>query len=145
MSSTLKITHIKKSFLMAKNAEPAPPLGTILGNLGVNTVKFCEEFNNMTKNLSTYFLLKTIIYIYENRSFKFSIDMPSTGFFLNLLKFEKTIKIRIHDRFHDKVINCIKLTDVIKLALFKFPKLNLEKSIPIIWGSIKSMNLIVVK
>jgi len=145
MSSSLKITHIKKSFLMARNAEPAPPLGTILGNLGVNTVKFCEEFNNITKNLPNYFQVKTTISIYENRSFKFLVNMPSTGFFLNLLKFEKVIKIRIHDRFHDKSIYCIKLNDVIKLALFKFPKINLNKSVPIIWGSIKSMNLIVIK
>jgi len=130
---------------MARNAEPAPPLGTILGNLGVNTVKFCEEFNNITKNLPNYFQVKTTISIYENRSFKFLVNMPSTGFFLNLLKFEKVIKIRIHDRFHDKSIYCIKLNDVIKLALFKFPKINLNKSVPIIWGSIKSMNLIVIK
>lgn len=132
MFSSLKITHTKKSFLMARNAEPAPPLGTILGNLGVNTLKFCEEFNNITKNLPNYFLVKTNIFIYENRSFKFSINMPSTGFFLNLLKFEKTIKIRMHDRFNDKIIHCIKLSDVIQLALLKFPNIKLEKSVSII-------------
>lgn len=41
--NTLKVIHIKKTFLLSNNAEPAPPLGTILGNLGVNTIKFCEE------------------------------------------------------------------------------------------------------
>jgi len=94
----LEVLHVKKCFLISKNAEPLPPLGTILGNLGVNTVKFCEEFNNFTKNLPNYFLLKVIIYILDNRSFKFKILFPTTTFILNILKFEKTIKIKIFDR-----------------------------------------------
>ena len=35
IENNLKITHIKRCFLISKSAEPAPPLGTILGNLGV--------------------------------------------------------------------------------------------------------------
>jgi large subunit ribosomal protein L11 len=132
ITTTLDITHIKKCFIMSNNAEPSPPLGTILGNLGVNTIKFCEEFNKVTKNLPLYFLLKTQIFIYENRSFTFKLKCSSTCFFLNLLKFEKTIKIRIHDRFHEKVINCILLKDILQLALFKYPNYNIKKSILII-------------
>ncbi len=128
----IEVLHIKKSFLIAKSAEPVPPLGTILGNLGVNTVKFCEEFNNFTKNLPNYFLVKVIIYILDNRSFKFKINFPSTTFILNILKFEKTLKIKVFDRLHDKVVTCILLKDLIQLALFKFPKQSLVKSLPII-------------
>jgi large subunit ribosomal protein L11 len=125
----LKIIHIKRCFLLAGLAEPAPPLGTILGNLGVNTIKFCEEFNNITSKLPSYFFVKVIIYIYENRSFSFKIKIPSLGFFLNLLKFEKKIKIKYFDRYHDKIIMCIKLKDLIQIALFKFPTININKSI----------------
>lgn len=58
------IKYIKKCFLMSQKAEAVPPLGTILGNIGVNTIKFCDEFNIYTKDLSNYFLLKVIILIY---------------------------------------------------------------------------------
>jgi hypothetical protein len=33
---------------------------------------------------------------------------------------------------------------LIKLALFKFPGYEISKSIFLVWGSVKSMNLIVV-
>jgi len=114
--------YIKTCYLLSNSVEPVPPIGTILGNLGVNTVKFCEEFNKKTENLPKYFLVKTEIYITENRTFKFKIKLPTICTFINLLKFERTIKIKVHDRYNDKIINCIKLKDVIQLALFKFPK-----------------------
>lgn len=130
--NSLDILHIKKCFLISKSAEPVPPLGTILGNLGVNTIKFCDEFNIFTKNLPNYFLVKVIIYILDNRSFKFEVLFPSTTFILNILKFEKTLKVKFFDRLHDKVVTCILLKDLIQLALFKFPKQLLVKSLPII-------------
>jgi len=77
---------------MSNKALPTPPLGTILGNIGVNTINFCEEFNNYTKNLPSYYLVQTKIDIFENKSFKFFIKESPTGFLLNLLKFEKKNK-----------------------------------------------------
>jgi ribosomal protein L11 len=43
------IKYIKRCYLMSQKAEAVPPLGTILGNIGVNTIKFCDEFNQFTK------------------------------------------------------------------------------------------------
>lgn len=129
---------------MSQKAEAVPPLGTILGNIGVNTIKFCEEFNQFTKELPFYFSLKVILHIFDNRSFKFFVNSPSTGFLLNLLKFEKKIKIRIHNRINDKILICIYLKDLIQIALFKFPDMDLSKTVPLIWGSAKSMGLIIV-
>ncbi len=143
-NNQLDITYIKKCFLMSQKAEAVPPLGTILGNIGVNTIKFCEEFNNYTTELPQYFVVRVIITVYENRSFSFIIIEPTTSFFLNILKFEKKIKVKVHDRWHEKVITCINLKDLLQLALFKFPNIPLEKSIEILWGSIKSMSLIVI-
>jgi len=126
---------------MSNKAVPTPPLGTILGNIGVNTINFCDEFNNYTKNLPNYFLLQVKIEIYENKSFKFSIKRSPTGFLINLLKFEKKIKVPYFDRIHEKIIFCINSEDVIKLAFFKFPKLELKKAILIILGTLKSMDI----
>jgi len=126
---------------MSKKAEPLPPLGTVLGNLGVNTNKFCEEFNNYTKDLPNYFIIQVIITIYENRNYNFIIKGPTTGFLINLLKFEKKIKYIVFDRINEKVIFCINSDDIVKIALFKFPNIDLQKSIPIILGSLKSMNI----
>jgi len=115
------IKYIKKCFLMSQKAEAVPPLGTILGNIGVNTIKFCEEFNIYTKDLPNYFLLKVIILIYENKTFKFQINKPASSHLMSLLKFEKKIKIIIKNRAQEIILNCIKLKDLIQIAIFKFP------------------------
>jgi large subunit ribosomal protein L11 len=98
MLYTLAVKHIKKCFLNSQKAEPTPPLSTILGNIGVNTVKFCEEFNLFTKELPSYIQLKVVINIYENRTYSFMVIGLSTGFILNILKFENKIKILVYQR-----------------------------------------------
>jgi ribosomal protein L11 len=138
------IKYIKKCFLMSQKAEAVPPLGTILGNIGVNTIKFCDEFNIFTKELSNYFSLRVIIYIYENKTFKFFINKPSSAHLMNLLKFDRKIKVLIKNTLQEKILYCIKLKDLIQIAIFKFPKKNLEKSIPIILGTAKSIGLYIV-
>jgi len=128
----LNYRYKKQNFIQAQKADPSPPLGTILGNLGVNTVNFCNKFNAFTEKLPSYFLLKVIIYIYDNKSIAFQVMLPTTSFIINLLKFETIIKVQAFDRINDKTIYCIKLFSLIKLAKFKFPDLDLKLSISII-------------
>jgi len=120
--------YIKKIFIRAQSADPSPPLGTVLGNLGVQTTGFCNSFNLFTKTLPVYFLLKTTIHIFDNKSTTFTVDLPSVGYFLSLLKFEKLVKIKIFDKYQEKNIFCIKLFELFKLAIFKFPELSICKS-----------------
>jgi len=115
------IKHVKKIYLRAQSADPAPPLGTVLGNLGVNTNTFCASFNLFTKMLPVYFSLSVTIAIFENRTTSFTVGLPSIGFILTLLKFNKALKIRVHDRFHEKIVSCIRLYSLLKVAKFKFP------------------------
>jgi large subunit ribosomal protein L11 len=145
MFEGLDIKHKKILYLQSQSVEAAPPLGTILGNLGVNTVKFCEEFNKYTNKLPSYFVIKTSILIYENRSFSFQIDSFSITYAIKLLKFSKTIKILHFDRYNDKIINCIYLKDLLHLLVFKFPKEDLKKSFLIILGVLRSMKILVTK
>ena len=86
------ISHLKILSIRSQFADPSPPLRTILGNLGVNTISFCNSFNTYTKNLPDYFTLKVLINISINRTFTFQIFLPSMGSILNLLKFQKIIK-----------------------------------------------------
>jgi len=135
------VKYTKKLYIQSQNAEPSPPLGTVLGNLGVTTATFCSNFNLFTKNLPSYFLLKVCIFIYENKSTAFIVDLPPISFFLNFLKFEQILKIRNLN----KLVFCIPLKEIIKLALLKFPFLALINGLSILFGSIKSMGLIVKK
>ena len=105
-------------YIRANSAESGPPLGTTLGNIGVNTSKFCNEFNTFTKDLPSYFLLRVNISITENKSFTFTVDLPSIGFLIYLLKKEEILKTK------DGIISTIfyiYLEDLLKIAKFKFP------------------------
>jgi large subunit ribosomal protein L11 len=127
----LSIKHKVYIKVKSQTAETGPPLGTVLGNLGVNTVKFCKEFNEFTMDLPNYFQLRLEIIIYENKSFNFNCKEPSTGYILSLLKKEEVV----NDGF-------VSLIDIIKLAKFKLSNLPLEKSIKVILGSLRSSNLL---
>jgi large subunit ribosomal protein L11 len=125
-------------YIRANNAESGPPLGTTLGNIGVNTIKFCKEFNEFTQDLPNYFLLCVSITIAENKGFIFSTSLPSIGFLIYLLKKEEILKNK------DGVItnnSFIYLEDLLKLAKFKFPNYDLKKSSKIIKGTLLSANI----
>jgi large subunit ribosomal protein L11 len=127
-------------YIRANSAKSGPPLGTTLGNIGVNTMKFCKEFNDYTNELPNYFLLKVTILVTENKSFTFSVDLPSVGFIISMLKKEESIK-DINGVI--KNISYILLEDFLKIAKFKFPNYDLKKSLKIIKGSLLSANIII--
>lgn len=137
----IEVKNIIFLFIRAQMADSGPPLGTVLGNLGVNAIKFCKEFNDFTKDLPNYFLLKVKISILEDRSYNFIIFLPSTGFLIMLVK-----KQGIFFKNNKEIKKlCISLKNVIQLAKFKFPFLLLENAIPIILGSINSCGLLVIR
>jgi ribosomal protein L11 len=123
------VKHAVDIFIKSNGAETGPPLGTILGNLGVNSAKFCKDFNEFTKHLPNYFVLKVRILVFENRTFSFFVKAPSTSFILSSLKFEKSIKVKHFDRMHTKSVFCIGLNDLLKLSKFKFFSFPTDKSL----------------
>jgi large subunit ribosomal protein L11 len=125
-------------YIRSNSAKSGPPLGTTLGNIGVNTMKFCKEFNDYTKDLPNYFLLKVTIIITENKSFTFSVDLPSVGFIISMLKKEEIFKDK---NGITQQISYITIDDFIKIAKFKFPHYDLKKSLKIVKGSLLSANI----
>jgi large subunit ribosomal protein L11 len=134
----LSVKNVIFLFVRSQMADSGPPLGTILGNLGINAVKFCKEFNDFTKELPSYFLLKVKILILEDRSYSFLILPPSTGF---LLMFVKVQPLGGFSKVSKGVKNFISLKNVVQVAMFKFPYLDLRLSVPVILGSLNSCNL----
>lgn len=130
-----------KISINSQTAESGPPLSTVLGNLGVNTVKFCKEFNEFTKNLPSYFNLKVHILVLENKSYTFKVFPPSLGSLINLLKYErKTFINKI-----EKNEMCIDLKNLVQLAKYKFPGVDLIYSLPVVFGTVKSFGIKILK
>jgi len=79
--------------IRAGEANPSPPIGPALGARGINIIKFCNEFNEKTNNLSDIkkgTILPTIINIYKDKSFDFIIKSPPASTLIkNILNIEK--------------------------------------------------------
>ena len=65
----------------AGKANPAPPVGTVLGPAGINLQDFCTRFNDATKDKMGD-ILPVEINVYEDRSFDFVIKTPPAAFLL---------------------------------------------------------------
>jgi ribosomal protein L11 len=136
----MKQQTILTLYIRAGKAQNGPPLGTILGNIGVATIKFVKEFNEFTNTLPDYFLLSVRIVVQENKSFTFFIRMPSVGFILSLLKKEEITK-DLHGI--STTTHYVLLEDFIQLCKFKFPNNDLNKSAKTLQGTLLSSRIII--
>lgn len=127
-------------YIRSGKALTGPPLGTILGNIGVATAKFVKDFNEFTSTLPDYFLLGVKIVVLENKSYTFTVKMPSIGFILSLLKKEEVVK-DLHGII--TTTHYILLEDFLQLCKFKFPNYDLRKSTKIIQGTLLSSRIII--
>lgn len=57
-----EVKYALKLKLPAKKATPAPPVGQILGPSNINIIKFCDDFNNWSKNLEGEIEFGVLIY-----------------------------------------------------------------------------------
>src|SRR5919109_3781042 len=70
-----KVLAVVKLQIRAGQATPAPPVGTALGQHGVNIMEFCRQYNDATQQLSGQ-VIPVELTIYEDRSFTFVTKQP---------------------------------------------------------------------
>jgi len=72
-----KIRSIIKLQIQAGKANPAPPVGSALGQHGVNIMAFCKEYNDRTTSQAGS-IIPAETTVYEDRSYSFITKMPPT-------------------------------------------------------------------
>src|SRR3989344_4076657 len=70
-----KIKTILKLNLPAGSATPAPRVGPILGQTGINMMQFIKEYNDKTADKRGQ-IIPAEITIFEDRSFTFVLRLP---------------------------------------------------------------------
>ncbi len=70
-----KILAVVKLQIRAGQATPAPPVGTALGQHGVNIMEFCRQYNERTQQFAGQ-VIPVELTIYEDRSFSFVLKQP---------------------------------------------------------------------
>ena len=69
------VMAVVKLQIPAGQATPAPPVGTALGQHGVNIMDFCKQYNEATQSMVGN-IIPVELTIYEDRSFDFITKQP---------------------------------------------------------------------
>ncbi len=78
-----KVTGQVKLQISAGKANPAPPIGPALGQLGVNIMEFCKQFNAKTQaQMKDNLIIPVILTVYADRSFTFELRTPPASVLL---------------------------------------------------------------
>jgi len=136
-----KVKTVLKLQLPAGAANPAPPVGTVLGPQGINIQDFCKQFNDATKDMKGD-IVPAEITIYEDRSFSFTLKTPPAA---ALLKKAAGIEKGAANPLTTKV-GKVKRADVRAIAQRKLADLNttdLDAAERIIAGTARNMGITV--
>lgn len=133
------IKKVIKVQAMGGAATPAPPLGPVLGQAGINIGEFVNQFNSATQDRRGQ-LVPCVITVYEDRSFslEYKVSPAST-----LIMKELGIKSGSGKNLTKKVGTLTK-AQVKKIAEEKMPDLNansVEQAMKIIEGTCRSMGV----
>ncbi len=130
--------------IAAGKANPAPPLGPMLGANGVNIGQFTKEFNSKTEDLMKKFgaiavKIKVKVLVFADRTFKLDIGSPVTS---NLILWKLNEKKGSGEPNKTKLTKKLSRSDLEEIAELKKENMNtdkIESVIRTIAGTAKNM------
>jgi large subunit ribosomal protein L11 len=139
MAPKKKVLALVKLQIKAGAATPAPPVGTALGQHGVNIMDFCKQYNDATQQYAGQ-VIPVELTIYEDRSFSFITKQPPAA---ELIKQAAGIEKGSGVPNRDKVAS-ISQAQLRTIAEQKMADLNandVEMAMNIIAGTARSMGV----
>ena len=135
-----KVEIVVRLQIPAGQANPSPPVGPALGQVGLNIMEFCNAFNAKTADAEPGILIPVVINVYRDKTFTFVTKTPPAS---TLLKKAAGIAKGSGEPNTEKVgkINQKQLEEI---AQIKAPDLNaieMEAAMKIIAGTARSMGL----
>ena len=127
--------------LQAGKATPAPPVGPALGQHSLNIKKFCDEFNEKTKDKAG-FVIPVELLIYKNKSFDLILKTPPVA---DLIRKSLSINKGASNSKTEKM-GSLPRKDVEEIANMKMKDLNtisMESAFKMVKGTARSMGVAV--
>ena len=134
-----KVTKIIKLQIAGGKATPAPPLGPVLGQAGVNIGEFVNQFNAATREQMGE-MVSVLMTVYDDRSFTYIIKTPPVSALLK--KYAKVEKGSGTNA--KKKAGSITQAQLAEIAAIKLPDLNardIEAAKKTVAGSARSMGI----
>ena len=134
-----KIKSVLKLNLPAGSATPAPPVGPILGQAGINMMDFLKQYNDKTSDRRGQ-IVPAEITVFEDRSFTFILKLPPVS---NMIK--QALKLKMGSATpNTKKVGTLTKAQVKAIAEQKISELNtsnIESAMKSVTGTAKSMGV----
>ena len=134
-----KVVKVVKLQIAAGKANPAPPVGTALGPLGVNSGEFCVKYNDATRDRMGD-IVPVEISVYDDRSYELRFLTPPTAFLI-----KKVAKIKSGSAKGSKeTVATLTREQLREIAEIKLPDLNaytVEEAMKIVEGTALNMGV----
>lgn len=134
-----KIMKKIKMIVSAGKATPAPPLGPVLGQAGINIGEFTSKFNEETRERMGE-LVPVVLTVYDDRSFSMEYKVaPASDLIKKALKIESGSGSNI-----TKKVGTLSKVQIKEIAEKKMSDLNansVEQAMKIIEGTCRSMGV----
>ena len=140
-----KLDVVKMRLLPGK-ANPAPPVGSILGARGLNIMQFCKAFNDETKDFDMKDLPR-IVYIYVNKKDKtFTFKVCSLPTASDLIKNALALKSGSKEpgKAIVSTVTKAKLEEIAKLKMVDMNASSLDAAVKSLSGTARSIGISVV-
>src|SRR5206468_9890273 len=135
-----KIVGLIKLQVPAGKANPSPPIGPALGQMGLNIMEFCKAFNSQTQKMEPGLMLPVVITAYADKSFTFILKSPPASVLIKkAIKLEKGSKTP-----HTDKVGKLTRKQAEEIAKTKQPDLtaaDLDAAVRTIAGSARSMGV----
>ena len=134
-----KVLAMVKLQIKAGQATPAPPVGTALGQHGVNIMEFCRQYNEATQPQMGQ-VIPVELTIYEDRTFSFVTKQPPAA---EMLKQAAGVEKGSGEPNRTKVA-AVTMDQVRQIAERKMVDLNavdVEAAMKVIQGTARSMGI----
>ena len=138
MTAKKVLTRVKV-ILKGGEATPAPPVGPVLGQHGVNLMEFVKTYNDRTKDMKGQ-VVPALITIYEDRSFEFEIKKAPVA---DMIKKELALEKGSGETGREEVASLSneKLEKIAQEKMQDFNTQDLEAAKKIVAGTARSMGV----
>jgi len=135
-----KIETVVRLQIPAGQANPSPPVGPALGQVGLNIMEFCNAFNAKTADAEPGILIPVVISVYSNKTFTFITKTPPAS---TLLRKAAGIDKGSGEPNTEKVgkINQKQLKEIAEIKASDLNANEIESAMKIIAGTARSMGL----
>jgi large subunit ribosomal protein L11 len=134
-----EVVNVIKLQIEAGKATPAPPVGTVVGPLGINIQEFCTKYNEATRDKMGD-ILPVELTVYEDRTFDFVVKTPPTSFLIKKIAGIKKGAVK----GATETVATLTKDQLKEIAEIKLPDLNaytVEEAMKIVAGTAKNMGV----